>query len=169
MNQRSLTVLIVDDEPAIRLVLAAILRHLECNSIAAVDGLEAVALAKDHPFDLAIVDLQMPSIDGRETCKLLSQVRPQAQLVMSSAVTDWGPVGLPEGCWVLPKPYGMTEVEEIIQRAAGTGAVRPSSSSAPISTLPIAAPLSFARARFDRAASRTGAGSRLLSESAATA
>ena len=45
---------------------AALLRKLGCHVEIAANGLEAVAMATDFPFDLILMDCQMPEMDGYE-------------------------------------------------------------------------------------------------------
>lgn len=59
-----LRVLVADDDPFYRLWAAARLRELGHEPILAADGAEAVALACELTFDLVLMDLQMPVLDG---------------------------------------------------------------------------------------------------------
>jgi DNA-binding response OmpR family regulator len=70
-------ILIVDDDPAIRTIVAKSLEQLpfKVGTEVATNGLEAVDIAsRDHP-DLIVLDVMMPEMDGFEVCqKLRSQV-----------------------------------------------------------------------------------------------
>jgi signal transduction histidine kinase/CheY-like chemotaxis protein len=57
-------VLAVDHDPAVLAVIAEALRERHVDVVTAVTGREAVRLARNHPFDLIISELQMPDIDG---------------------------------------------------------------------------------------------------------
>lgn len=57
-------VLIVDDEPSVRVLLERILRGMNCEVTAVEDGLEAQAKLAQGAFDLVITDLRMPGADG---------------------------------------------------------------------------------------------------------
>jgi CheY-like chemotaxis protein len=58
------TVLVVDDDPDIRLVLRMILEGQGYAVIDAADGAEALALLRDHRPALILLDLMMPGVDG---------------------------------------------------------------------------------------------------------
>jgi two-component system response regulator MprA len=58
------TVLVVDDDPDIRLVLRMILEAQGYAVIDAADGAEALALLRDHRPALILLDLMMPGVDG---------------------------------------------------------------------------------------------------------
>ena len=57
-------VLVVDDDPVNLLVVAAQMERTGLLPMLAADGAEAVALACELPFDLILMDLQMPILDG---------------------------------------------------------------------------------------------------------
>ena len=64
---QGLNVLIVDDKEINLLVLEKLLKKWQANVIKAKDGYEAIKLNKKHDFDLILMDLQMPGIDGYTT------------------------------------------------------------------------------------------------------
>jgi AmiR/NasT family two-component response regulator len=62
--QKSLTILVADDEALIRMDLKEMLAEKGHTIVEAKDGNEAVALAETHPVDLLILDIKMPGLDG---------------------------------------------------------------------------------------------------------
>ena len=68
---RCLKVLIVDDEPVNRLVLARMIEHLGSQCIEAASGPEALELLRQQPVDLVLMDIQMPRMSGIEAVELL--------------------------------------------------------------------------------------------------
>ena len=66
MNICAKVVLLVDDSPTVRRMLDWSLKSLGVKTIHAGDGLEALELLKDRGVDLAIIDLNMPRMDGIE-------------------------------------------------------------------------------------------------------
>jgi DNA-binding response OmpR family regulator len=67
----SANILVVDDEQNIRLTLSALLRRVGYNITTAANGEEAVSLFNTQPFDLMLVDLQMPGISGIQVVEAL--------------------------------------------------------------------------------------------------
>jgi len=57
-------ILIVDDEPTLRQLLRRILAPLPYQVVEAADGLEALAMARQEPPALILLDLTMPQLDG---------------------------------------------------------------------------------------------------------
>jgi len=66
MTQQEKTILIVEDSPSVRAMLADMLEHEGYKVIEAVDGYEAFKLVEYVKFDLIITDLTMPVMDGLE-------------------------------------------------------------------------------------------------------
>lgn len=79
-------VLLVDDEPGIRLLGQRILDRLGAHVILAEDGLEALALAKEHAglLTCAVVDLTMPKLDGLGCVRALKRSFPNLPVILSS-------------------------------------------------------------------------------------
>lgn len=67
----NLKVLIVDDEPVNRLVLARMVEHLGSQCVEAASGAEALELLRQQPVDLILMDIQMPRMSGIEAVEQL--------------------------------------------------------------------------------------------------
>jgi signal transduction histidine kinase len=67
-------VLVVDDKPENIIALEVILKDLDIQIVSATSGNEALAKTIEHDFALALIDVQMPEMDGYETVKLMRQV-----------------------------------------------------------------------------------------------
>jgi CheY-like chemotaxis protein len=84
-------VLVVDDEALVRNMVTTILQRKGYAVLAAVDGLDALALSRSYPgnIDLVITDLDMPRLDGVELLKKLFEERPGTRsIVMSGSERD---------------------------------------------------------------------------------
>jgi len=75
-------VLIVDDEPPLRKALRASLTAAGFKVEEARTGEEAVAVAKQHPFDLVLLDINMPGLTGFEACRRIRALAPRTGIVM---------------------------------------------------------------------------------------
>jgi sigma-B regulation protein RsbU (phosphoserine phosphatase) len=64
-------VLVVDDTPVNQKVLATILKRDGLEAVVAADGTQALDVARREPFDLVLLDVMMPGIDGFAVCALL--------------------------------------------------------------------------------------------------
>lgn len=71
MNVSKNKILIVDDEPDIRELIEYNLRKEGYQVTTAVNGKEAIKLAKENTPDLIILDIMMPEMDGIEACRIM--------------------------------------------------------------------------------------------------
>lgn len=118
------TILIVDDDPHIRELLAFALAKAGMTTIEAGDGEEGFAKARSHAPDLVILDINMPRMDGLEVCRRLKVHEDVPVLFLSSRDDEIDRVlGLEMGAddYVV-KPFSPREVVArvgvILKRAA---------------------------------------------------
>ena len=80
-------ILIADDESNIRDVISFALEKAGYECSQAEDGQEAIELFRQHPFDLVILDVRMPKMDGLETCR---QIRKECDvpIIFLSSLDD---------------------------------------------------------------------------------
>jgi DNA-binding NtrC family response regulator len=111
------SILIVDDETGMRETLYDILEDMGYHTAIAVDGHEAIQKVKDNAFDVILMDVKMPGMDGVETFKQIKGIQPDAAVVMMTAyaVEDLIKDALFEGAYgVLYKPLDMERVISVI-------------------------------------------------------
>jgi PAS domain S-box-containing protein len=83
------TVLLVEDEPAIRAVTSRILSRNGYRVITAVDGAQAVDLASGrNDIDVLLTDVVMPGMTGKETAKRTQALRPGVKVLFMSGYTQ---------------------------------------------------------------------------------
>ena len=121
------TVLLVEDEAALRSLAQEILRDQGYKVIAAGSGTEALDLARSHkaPIDLLVTDVVMPGMDGRELADRLGPVHPETRCLFMSGYTDDAVVrrGVrEEGMPFLQKPFTIDalalKVREVLDQTA---------------------------------------------------
>ena len=78
-------ILIVEDEPDIQELLCAYLRDAGYGTAAAGDGVAALELFQSRPFDLVLLDLMLPKIDGFGVCELIRR-QSQVPILMLTAL-----------------------------------------------------------------------------------
>jgi DNA-binding NtrC family response regulator len=78
-------VLVVDDEKNIRLTLTQSLRSLDLETDTAVNGEEALSKVEREPYDLMLLDLRMPGMDGMEVLRRARELRPELPVVILTA------------------------------------------------------------------------------------
>jgi two-component system cell cycle sensor histidine kinase/response regulator CckA len=89
-NSGTETLLIVENEPAIRNLLQVALRRNGYTVLAAESGREALELVRnyDGAIDLLITDVMMPDMDGPELVRQLSTIRPDTRTLFMSGYMD---------------------------------------------------------------------------------
>ena len=85
MHSDSIRVLIIDDQPGIRRLLAEILTEEGYSVITAINGIEGITKAQEMQPHIILVDMKMPGIDGLETLRELKQRNPREKVIMMTA------------------------------------------------------------------------------------
>jgi two-component system, OmpR family, response regulator len=110
------TLLVVEDEPFLRKAVAQSLRFLGFHVTAAENGTEALRLARGSPFDLLVLDVMLPGIDGFEIVRRLRGDGNQVPVIFLTAkdTQDDKVTGLTiGGDDYLTKPF---DLEELVAR-----------------------------------------------------
>ena len=81
----SASVLIVDDEKNIRLTVSATLKSMKCETDAAVNGEEALAKIAQKEYDLILLDIKMPGMDGMTALERIRKITPDVSVMMITA------------------------------------------------------------------------------------
>jgi PAS domain S-box-containing protein len=113
--ERRPTILLVEDEAAVRRLTARILRREDYTVLEAGDGVDALEVAARHegPIDLLITDVVMPRMGGREAAERLTAARPDLKVLFMSAYArdELGPHGLlVPGLVLLHKPFEIQDL-----------------------------------------------------------
>ncbi|MDH4020655.1 MAG: response regulator [Xanthomonadales bacterium] len=81
MNEKA-NILIVDDEEVVRLSHLRSLEAADCNARAAEGGNEAIQVMEQQSFDVVLLDLRMPGLDGMDVLKTIKQRWPESEVVI---------------------------------------------------------------------------------------
>jgi DNA-binding response OmpR family regulator len=81
-------ILVADDEPKIRSFVGRALNAVGYDTDFADDGAMALRLALEYRYDLVILDLVMPAVDGRQALRKLLATRPSQPVIVLSCVAD---------------------------------------------------------------------------------
>jgi CheY-like chemotaxis protein len=111
------TVLVVDDEPAIREVIATLLEDEGYLVRHAKDGLEALDAINGSRIDLIVSDVVMPRLDGASLVRRLRRRGHLTPVVLMSAV--YADVDLP-GVRFVPKPFEIDRLLGTVASALGS-------------------------------------------------
>ncbi len=120
-------ILIADDEDSIRWVLERSLSRQGYDVATASDGRQALELFRRQPFDMAILDIRMPGIDGLELLERFLAERPEVLVIIMTAETSMKNAieAMKKGAYdYLPKPFDLDEVDALILKASKASQVR---------------------------------------------
>jgi two-component system, OmpR family, response regulator len=116
---RSARILLVDDEQSIQTLLSYPLQKEGYDVVQATDGRQALERFEEQPFDLVVLDLMLPKLDGLEVCRLLRS-RSAVPIIMLTAKSEEidKVVGLELGADdYITKPFSMREFSSRIKAA----------------------------------------------------
>ena len=117
-NQKS--ILIVDDEKGVGDFLTIVLKKQGYEAFYASSGKEALKLCKERSFDLALVDIKMPVMDGIEFLKEAKRLNPSLIFIMITAYPsiETAVEAMKEEAFdYITKPFNVNELQRIIKRA----------------------------------------------------
>jgi CheY-like chemotaxis protein len=119
------TILLVDDEEAIRRVARRTLERFGYRVLLAGNGAEAVALYAQHQGEIAVVltDMAMPIMDGPALVIALRERNPGVRIIGSSGLASDGGVTTAAGAWVhhyVPKPYTAEALLKTLEQVLGS-------------------------------------------------
>ena len=123
MPDRSARILLVDDEQSIQTLLSYPLRKDGYEVVQATDGREALDRFAEQPFDLVVLDVMLPQLDGLEVCRRL-RARSAVPIIMLTAKAEEidKVVGLELGADdYITKPFSMREFRSPHQGGAAPG------------------------------------------------
>jgi two-component system OmpR family response regulator len=119
-------VLVIDDEPGVRDLISEALSLSEITAVQAADGLEALSFLRRERFDLLVLDINMPKLDGLALLEKLRTEGMSVPVLMLSARADKSDInqGLRIGADdYLTKPFSIEElvlrVKAILRRSKG--------------------------------------------------
>jgi len=113
-------ILVVDDEGDFLETLMNRLKKRNIGTIGCASGEEAVRLAKQHQFDVVILDIKMPGgMDGIETLREIKRIRPETEVILLTghASLETSVEGMKQGAYdYLLKPIRLEDLlEKLVQ------------------------------------------------------
>jgi DNA-binding NtrC family response regulator len=115
-------ILVVDDEEALRTVLSTELTSEGYEVTPASDGNEAIDFIKSSDYDLVLLDIKMPNVDGFEVLKFIKGNKPLIKVIMLTGFADLKNaieskrLGAED---FVSKPYDLVDLLTTIERVLG--------------------------------------------------
>lgn len=117
---RTTNILIVDDEEVVRLSYSRTLANGHRNVEVAKNGMEALRHMEKRPFDVVLLDLRMPGMDGMAVLKTIKEKWPECEVVIITGYpsVETAKEAVRLGAYdYLAKPVGPTEIVLATDRA----------------------------------------------------
>ncbi len=136
MNQRSrgLTALVCEDDAAIREMIRTVLARDGFSVDTVCDGAAAVSRLEDRGFDLIVLDLMIPGMDGFDVLEHLERRYPARlkRVLITTAVPPSIAARVPAGiCHILPKPFDIHRLLDFARECSEDTLTRRSSTLLP--------------------------------------
>ena len=117
------TILLVEDDPALREMAATLLRRLGYTVLAAANGIEALSLKQQRDtghVDLLFTDVVMPHMSGKELADRVQALHPHTRILFTSAYTENAIIHqgvLNKGVALLQKPFTPSALARKVREA----------------------------------------------------
>ena len=121
-----LKILVVDDNEEFCKNVTDILELQSYEVVSAYDGFKGLETVKENGFDLVLMDVKMPVMNGVEAYKKIKEIAPATPVIMVTAfaVEDLLKEALKQGAYgSLKKPVDFDQLLELIKQATGKGAM----------------------------------------------
>ena len=112
-------ILIIDDEPLMRISITDALREEGYNVHSVPSGSEGLRAIKDTPYDVIITDLRLPEVDGLQILKACKQYIPKSKILMITAhgSVETAVEAMRQGAYdYVTKPFSMDEMIILVKR-----------------------------------------------------
>jgi DNA-binding NtrC family response regulator len=120
LQSGSKNILVVDDDMSVRTIFSSILRREGYRVTTAKDGYEAIKAVNQESFNLALVDLKMPGLDGIQVLEKIKSTRPQTRVIIYSgfgSVEDETEAISKGAIDYLTKPFSANKLKVRVKRA----------------------------------------------------
>jgi PAS domain S-box-containing protein len=117
---RGETVLVVEDDPAVRMLIGEVLEELGYQYVEAADGQAAIPhLESPRPIDLLVTDVGLPNLNGRQLAEIARRLRPDLKVLFVTGYAEQAAIRaglLPPGMEVMTKPFALDVLAGRIRR-----------------------------------------------------
>jgi len=113
-------ILVVDDDPDIVAVLEELLRKEGHQVSTCETGAAAITAGRDEPFDVVVVDIRLPDLDGLAVLRAFQEASPEVAVIVTTAfgTVETAIQAIKTGAYdYIPKPFKLDEVRIVVRRA----------------------------------------------------
>ncbi|QZI68030.1 response regulator [Pseudomonas protegens] len=113
------TILVVEDDAIVRMLIVDVLEELEFSVLEA-DGSDAALSLLENPqqtIDLLMTDVGLPGMNGRELAERARQLRPHLPVLFASGYAE--SIDVPAGMSVIGKPFSIDQLRDKVRSILG--------------------------------------------------
>lgn len=120
MSNANPTLLVVEDDDIVRMLIVDVLEELEYQALEAASGDSALAILQDRSktIDLMMTDVGLPDIDGKELAMQARALRPDLPILFASGYAE--NIEVPAGMHVIGKPFSIDQLRDKVKSILAT-------------------------------------------------
>lgn len=115
MSAAASTILVVEDDAIVRMLIVDVLQELEYQALEAADAATALAFINDRDciIDLMMTDVGLPDMDGKQLAAKARELRPNLPILFASGYAE--NIDLPADMQVIGKPFSIDQLRSKVQ------------------------------------------------------
>ncbi|TFY87566.1 response regulator [Pseudomonas kairouanensis] len=115
MSAVTSTILVVEDDAIVRMLIVDVLEELEYTVLEAADAEEALVRVKDTDqiINLMMTDVGLPDMDGKQLATLVRELRPTLPILFASGYAE--NIDVPAGMQVIAKPFSIDQLRDKVK------------------------------------------------------
>ena len=121
MSAVTSTILVVEDDAIVRMLIVDVLEELEFSVLEAADAEEALAVVQnvDQIIDLMMTDVGLPDMDGKQLANKVRVLRPSLPILFASGYAE--NIDVPAGMQVIAKPFSIDQLRDKVKSMLPAG------------------------------------------------
>ena len=115
MSATAPTILVVEDDAIVRMLIVDVLEELEFQVLEAADAEEALKVVEDssNVINLMMTDVGLPDMDGKQLATKVRELRAELPILFASGYAD--SIDVPEGMHVIGRPFSIDQLRDKVK------------------------------------------------------
>ncbi|MGR3885485.1 response regulator [Pseudomonas sp. 1152_12] len=115
------TILVVEDDAIVRMLIVDVLEELEFSVLEAADAQEALHMVEntEKVIDLMMTDVGLPDMDGKQLATKARELRPALPILFASGYAE--SIDVPAGMQVIGKPFSIDQLRDKVKSMLPVG------------------------------------------------
>lgn len=115
MSATAPTILVVEDDAIVRMLIVDVLEELEFQVLEAADAEQALKVVEDsnNVINLMMTDVGLPDMDGKQLATKVRELRPNLPILFASGYAE--SIDVPAGMHVIGKPFSIDQLRDKVK------------------------------------------------------